>query len=141
MIFAKFMARFNKRGFTLVELIVVIAILAVLAVTAVMAIGNLSEEARLASLRADCNTAVRALNTYNALINSGSEKDTFDEINSVAELQGLNVATSSGIVNLELGISVADENRALLIANNLRVSTSGVWRINEPISLTATGGW
>lgn len=71
MIFKKRVPRINKKGFTLIELIVVIAILAILAVTAVMAIGGVTDQARLATLKSDCNTAVRSLNLYNSLVASG----------------------------------------------------------------------
>jgi prepilin-type N-terminal cleavage/methylation domain-containing protein len=125
MIFGKFMARFNKRGFTLIELIVVIAILAILAVTAVMAIGGVTDEARRSTLMADCNTVVRSLNTYNSLVASGGQLtdygdgdnlighdgDTNDITNLVLRTEDLDM------VNMDLSVNI-DGNRWLLITTN-----------------------
>jgi prepilin-type N-terminal cleavage/methylation domain-containing protein len=57
----------KRKGFTLVELIVVVAILLILAVLAVMAYSNITASARRASFRYDANSIVRALNMYNGL--------------------------------------------------------------------------
>jgi len=56
----------NRKGFTLVELIVVIAVLALLAVGAVIAFQGIQANARRSVLSADTNALVNALNAYNA---------------------------------------------------------------------------
>ena len=56
----------NRKGFTLVELIVVIAVLALLAVGAVIAFQGIQANARRSILSADTNALVSALNAANA---------------------------------------------------------------------------
>ena len=53
----------NKKGFTLVELIVVIAILAILSVIAALAFRGIQENARAAADHANANTIASALRT------------------------------------------------------------------------------
>ena len=60
----------KRKGFTLVELVVVIAILLALGVGAVMALGGMADTAERAALTSDANTAVRSLNLFNTLADS-----------------------------------------------------------------------
>jgi prepilin-type N-terminal cleavage/methylation domain-containing protein len=107
MLFAKFAARINKKGFTLIELIVVIAILAVLAVTAMLAIGNVSSQAQFAAARADANTIVRALNTYNSLCNSEKVIDGSNDHGARQDLElNASAADDPDIVTLDLSIAM-----------------------------------
>jgi prepilin-type N-terminal cleavage/methylation domain-containing protein len=62
----KFLRR-NKKGFTLVELIVVIAILAILAAIAVPAFMGITDEANTSVEIANAKTVATAINAYNAL--------------------------------------------------------------------------
>jgi len=55
-----------RKGFTLVELIVVVAVLALLAVGAVLAIRGVQRNARMASNRAAAVTMSQAFNQFNA---------------------------------------------------------------------------
>ena len=57
----------KKKGFTLVELIVVVSVLLILAVLAVVAYSNITDSARQAALRSDASTLAGALNNYNAM--------------------------------------------------------------------------
>jgi len=59
--------RKNKKGFTLVELIVVIAILAILAAVAVPAFLGLSNDAQASVRLANAKIIATSLNAYNAL--------------------------------------------------------------------------
>jgi type IV pilus assembly protein PilA len=61
----------KRKGFTLVELIIIIAILAILAVAAIIAYGNIQDNARTSLNRANAATIVRAVNTYNSLGGGG----------------------------------------------------------------------
>lgn len=68
--------RKNKKGFTLIELIVVVAIIAILAAIAVPSFIGLQQKAEDAVLIADAATLAGQINVYNALstthIGSGS---------------------------------------------------------------------
>ncbi len=77
----------KRKGFTLVELIVVIAILLILAVAAVGAYSGFELQARKASLKSDASAVVTALNDLNSfaltkitganIIGSGSTANQF----------------------------------------------------------------
>jgi prepilin-type N-terminal cleavage/methylation domain-containing protein len=60
----------NRKGFTLVELIVVVAVLALLAVGAVLAIRGVQRNARMSANRAAAVTMSQAFNQYNAAVSS-----------------------------------------------------------------------
>ncbi len=60
-------AQKNKKGFTLIELIVVVAILAILAAIAIPVFSNMSQEARDNVQLANARMIAQAINTHNAL--------------------------------------------------------------------------
>jgi prepilin-type N-terminal cleavage/methylation domain-containing protein len=66
--------RKNKKGFTLIELIIVIAILAILAAVAIPSFIGLTDQANRGKDIANATAIVTAINTYNAL-NVGNEFD------------------------------------------------------------------
>jgi prepilin-type N-terminal cleavage/methylation domain-containing protein len=133
MILGKFMARFNKRGFTLIELIVVIAILAILAVTAVMAIGGVTDQARLASLQSEANTTVRALNLYNSLVSSGGTKFTDLHKPTVIELATLGVKAPPDMITMDLSLNIESARFDIIIGED---AVSG-----DPIIVYKEGSW
>jgi prepilin-type N-terminal cleavage/methylation domain-containing protein len=94
----------KKKGFTLVELIVVIGILLVLAVLATVGYGNLSDTARRAALRADAVTLTRALNVFNSV--STSVKVNGDDANAAMGVLVAIEKSSDGVVNGTFNLSV-----------------------------------
>ena len=60
----------NRKGFTLIELIVVIAILAILALIAIPRLGGFQENARIAADEATAKTIANAVEMYNASTNT-----------------------------------------------------------------------
>lgn len=62
--------RKNKKGFTLIELVVVVAILAILAAVAVPSFIGLQATATANVLKADAATLAGQINVYNALGNT-----------------------------------------------------------------------
>lgn len=61
----------KRKGFTLVELIVVMAVLLVLSVLAVLAYSNIQENFRDAARSSDAMAVARSLNTYNSACGAG----------------------------------------------------------------------
>jgi prepilin-type N-terminal cleavage/methylation domain-containing protein len=146
--FAKFAARLHKKGFTLIELIVVIAILAILAVTAMMAVSNVTQAARDATLRADANTVIRALNIYNMLCFPDDRISGADFAGiTAAELGDLEIeagaAASAGMIDADFSVDITDDRLAELKAANVILygvdattddATEGLsFRLNETI--------
>ena len=70
----KLIKKNTKKGFTLIELVIVIAILAILALILVPTIGSYTKKANVAKAK----TSVRALYTEAVLINADNSKVTVD---------------------------------------------------------------
>jgi prepilin-type N-terminal cleavage/methylation domain-containing protein len=77
----------NKKGFTLIELIVVIAIIAILAAIAIPSFIGITDQANQKVAIANANSIATAVNTYNAL-NPGKEV-TAAQFASFTDLSGL----------------------------------------------------
>ncbi|MGE5496208.1 MAG: prepilin-type N-terminal cleavage/methylation domain-containing protein [Burkholderiales bacterium] len=65
-------SRKNRKGFTLIELIVVIAILAILAAIAIPSFIGVTENANNTVVLANARTLVSSINAYNTLVDTGS---------------------------------------------------------------------
>jgi type IV pilus assembly protein PilA len=150
----------KKKGFTLVELIVVIGILLVLSVLATVAYNNLAAQAEIAGLRSDAATLARALNVYNSLITNKDERIlTIANLNANAnstDTVSLKLATSGtftsgfspglkkGLINLDSSVTL-DDGRLALIARTgtggwLEISTEdSVWSTKDGNSTPTSG--
>lgn len=109
----------NKKGFTLIELIVVIAILAILAAIAIPTFSGITSEADAKVELANARNLATAINAYNNL-NPGSE------ISSVTADETGRAALASTLGDLyPSGISAEDAVDALAlitITNNVAVA-------------------
>ncbi len=86
-----FNPRKNKKGFTIIELIVVIAIIAILAAIAIPTFIGLTEKANTAVAQADARSIATAVNSYNAMNpNLGDALiDSADELAAAAGSDGV----------------------------------------------------
>lgn len=110
----------DKRGFTLIELIVVIAILAILAAIAVPAFTGMSNEAKDSVTLSNAKMIAQAINVYNAL-NPGKE------ITDKSEAKGK--LTTDPDVSLWPQMDDDKETEALVWVN---VDSSGVATAAKP---------
>jgi prepilin-type N-terminal cleavage/methylation domain-containing protein len=62
-----FNPRRNRKGFTLIELIIVIAIIAILAAVAIPSFIGITDKANKAVITADATSIATAINAYNAM--------------------------------------------------------------------------
>jgi prepilin-type N-terminal cleavage/methylation domain-containing protein len=84
--------RKNKKGFTLIELIIVIAILAILAAIAIPNFIGLTDQARDAKAVGNANAIVTAINANNSMPSDASDIITSADLASFAA----NAATKAG---------------------------------------------
>ena len=116
------MKRKNKKGFTLIELIVVIAILAILAAVAVPNFIGITDKATAAQQNGAAAEYANAINIFNATAVSA---DKITSANKPADLSALNTKLSSLAPTLSSDIS------ATAVYNKLVVSAAGVATIDK----------
>jgi|GEM_PF-3430730 len=115
----------NKKGFTLVELIVVIAIIAILAAVAVPSYISVQNSARYQMERANASIIVQAVNAHNTLAISGLANDNSGEQIDATDLGGVATATAfNGIcdVNIDENLSDTDFTNARALVT---ITTTG----------------
>jgi type IV pilus assembly protein PilA len=110
-----FNLRKNRKGFTIIELIVVIAIIAILAAIAIPTFVGLTEKANNAVATADARSLATAANAWNALNPNEDQVDTTAEI-TAANLVGL---YPEGITDATLALTYLNFQ-------------NGVWVVVEP---------
>jgi len=73
----------NEKGLTLIEVLAVIVILAIVAAIAIPAIGNMIENSRIKSIKADAVNVINAANLY--YTENGGGKDDFNGVDKGGE--------------------------------------------------------
>jgi prepilin-type N-terminal cleavage/methylation domain-containing protein len=117
----------NKKGFTLVEIIIVIAIIAILAAAAMIAYGQLTRSAEENAEKASAGVIVRSLNTFNDLTGPNGTAQLLDSGALGATLPNivqndLILTVPPNLVNLDLTLTERDftNNGSLQAANVYR---------------------
>lgn len=83
----------NKKGFTLVELVIVIAVLAILAAIAVPTVTNIIDTANKNTDAANCQTIELALKSASAEVAANTWKDGDGTVGNALTHEGLNFDT------------------------------------------------
>ncbi len=81
-------SRKNKKGFTLIELIVVIAILAILAAIAIPTFIGVTDNANKTVVLANARTLVSSINAFNTLADTTTDVAKITEIKDASTLKG-----------------------------------------------------
>ena len=131
------LTRKNRKGFTLIELIVVIGILVVLSVLAAVAYGNLTQDSRDAANNADAAVIARSLNTFNAITDDAPVTALADSGAMITQLQSMNVSNDgstpfSGVINLNCNVAVDTDRADDIFARLTYDATLGMWRTVAP---------
>ncbi len=109
------MFRKNKKGFTLIELIVVVAILGILAAVAIPSFIGISDKAEKSVMLADATSIATAINAYNTLEPSNQVADSAalaDAKALVGDLWPINLkdeTTAYSWVTISGGVATAAE--------------------------------
>jgi len=74
----------SKKGFTIVELIIVIAVLAVLSVIAVVAYSGFQQSSRQSLMRTEASSLAAALNNFNAATSATTRIDSDAKLDAIA---------------------------------------------------------
>lgn len=114
--------RKNRKGFTLIELIVVVAILAILAAIAIPSFIGLQEKAAEGVAIADASAIAGSINVWNAM-----------HPEAKITTKPATFADFSTAVGTDLTPTIAAANQAAAIAR-LRVSTDGVATVDAVIT-------
>ena len=115
-----FNPRKNKKGFTIIELIVVIAIIAILAAIAIPTFVGLTEKANAAVAQADARSLATAANSWNAL-----NPNDANPIDTTAEIISSNTALTGLYPE---GLSDSARTEAI---KYLEYTTGKVWVVRE----------
>jgi general secretion pathway protein G len=91
-------ARRDRKGFTLVELLIVVIILAILAAVVIPQMSNASSEAKESALRASLNTVRQAISLYRVQHNEAYPGPTWNDFVAQLTTQTDNVGGTSGIL-------------------------------------------
>lgn len=107
----------NKKGFTIIELIVVIAIIAILAAIAIPTFIGLTDKANTAVATADARSIATAINAWNALNPNETQigaSDLSDTGALATKLSGLwpegitDAATAVGLISFSNGVAIVN---------------------------------
>lgn len=116
----KKMRKTNKKGFTLVELVIVIAVLAILAAIAIPTVAAIIDNANKSAAESNAHQVQAAINTYLAKIESGLVTDADPTITEALNDYGtsadaLGTKGKYGLTydNSTHTVSVAETNTAL----------------------------
>jgi type IV pilus assembly protein PilA len=93
----------NKKGFTLVELVIVIAVLAIIAAIAIPTVTNVIGNANKSHDESDCQAVELAIKTAHSEVEAGNAPVGYDSDTTVATIlkdNGIAVDTSSGSTGL-----------------------------------------
>jgi len=128
----------NKKGFTMVELIVVIAILALLAIGAVLAFIGIQANARRSIAMREARMLVQALNHYNERSpNARITEENRDSVSAVSagdnEVRVV-LLTDGPIGTIDFGIIFSSQERfdtALSVIHYTGEDNRGIWRLDE----------
>ena len=115
----------KKKGFTLIELIVVIAILAILAAVAVPNFIGITDKATAAQQNGAAAEYANAINIFNATAVSTAKITSATMTSSQTDLAKLNTALGS------LAPTLSSDILATAVYNKLVVSTTGVATIDK----------
>jgi type II secretion system protein G len=91
-------ARRARKGFTLVELLIVVIILAILAAVVIPQMSNASSEAKESALRASLNTVRQAISLYRVQHNETYPGPTWNDLVAQLTTQTDNLGGTSGIL-------------------------------------------
>ncbi|MCL2014261.1 MAG: prepilin-type N-terminal cleavage/methylation domain-containing protein [Oscillospiraceae bacterium] len=95
----------KRKGFSLVELIIVIAIIAILSVVAVIAYANLQADAKDAILMSEASFMSRTLNTFNSLTGTPlTAKPSYADVTGTALKLSTTKTPTADLINLDLTI-------------------------------------
>lgn len=121
------MLRKNRKGFTLIELIVVIAILGILALIAIPRLGGFTESAKIA---ADEQLEVQIKNAILIAVASGELKaGTYIVVNDNHN-PGKFIITGTGVLGDNAPAKIGEVNNTVQLLINDKVDTSTGFQVN-----------
>ena len=133
----------NEKGMTLIELLAVIVIIAIIAAIAIPAIGNIIENSRVGSMKADASNVLSAANLYeqdgntptttgivlvSELISKGYIEDS-GTIPGAGSISLTNLTISATATNGDLSVEFIGANKGTV--NSMPNNTEGTYSPTE----------